>query len=513
MFKLLKRFFLDSSEKHFLSTANLFYKTNFPNSICSGCHNLNVMFQVPSDYYYTALFFSAKLNLIKNNPAKFFGLWSNTILSSPAGESFQLLRHVLRKVLNLTDRHKWSKLQNIPEFVNTYTFSVGAFNSLSNLSKAYKIWKSLETKQDVLDIYVGSILIGDLIYDSYIRYRVCATIRIADPFLLCIIWNFLDALMASRKIFLKHDIDIYVSSYSSYLSGIPVRVALQLNIDVHTAGSLQPQFKRLSFEDFTHVPAHWLYNSLFKNVVDKPAALAAADAILRRKFKGEEVTSTFYMKKSAYFDSSVQLPVNIDGVIFLHDFLDNPHCYRFLLFEDYIEWLSFTFELIIEHNLNIAVKPHPNQSNESSLVCIKLADKYPQITWLDSNISNKVIFDSSIRVGISAFGTVLHELAYYGIPAIAAGDHPHIAFNIVATPSTREEYAHFIINYRKLTVPSDAKEEILKFYYMHVISKQIKSSIPINDYDYREISKSNDSRALENFSIKYSMSYTNSHVK
>ena len=113
------------------------------------------------------------------------------------------------------------------------------------------------------------------------------------------------------------------------------------------------------------------------------------------------------------------------------------------------------------------MKPHPNQLPESREVVASLQKQYPGVLWLPPSLSNRTIFASGIRCGVSVYGTILHELAYHGIAALAAGDHPHTDFHIAITPASVEEYTRLLLNYRELNLAPNVQDEVLAFYYMH----------------------------------------------
>ena len=502
--KIIARVKLDPSERLYVTMFNAWLQsTEVPEKPTK---TQSVLFQIPVDYYYACLFLSAKLNFRKTKAVNFFGLWHYNIVLTPRDENFQILRRWGRHLFNLLDRLKWTKIHDIPKFEETFSLAVGFFDRLRNWATAYTLWKSLISKQDVLNINHKGTYCGDLIYDTYLRYRVQPTVDIDDPYLCYVIRQCLNAQTASRNFFNRHGIDVFISSYASYVQhGIPIREALQQGIYVYTAGSFSQYFKKLSLTDTTHTPAHWLYREMFSEIPDKNKARAAAKTELERRFNGSLDRATAFMKGSAFAANDIAMPQGIDGVLFLHDFFDNPHCYRDLLFEDFWEWTVFTIEVIRRHKLNIAVKPHPNQLPESIMVVTALKNLFPDIHWLDTRISNGTIFKSGIRCGISVFGTVLHELAYHGIPALAAGDHPHIAFDIAITPKTRDEYEQCLINYKMLTLPDNAKEQVLNFYYMHIIHNKEEPDISIDDYDFRKIARQNVSLSLEKFATECSV--------
>ena len=208
------------------------------------------------------------------------------------------------------------------------------------------------------------------------------------------------------------------------------------------------------------------------------------------------------MKSSAYASTKYEMPKNIDAVVFLHDFFDSPHCYRDMLFEDFWEWANFTLNIIDLMQLNIAVKPHPNQLAESIEVVNKLKNMYPNIVWLDPKISNMTIFKSGIKCGISVYGTILHELAYNGISALAAGDHPHISFNIATTPLNIEDYRNCLINFKSLKTSENIKNEVLDFYYMHNLYEKEDLQIDFKNMNLRTLEQ-NNSIALTKFIETY----------
>jgi len=132
------------------------------------------------------------------------------------------------------------------------------------------------------------------------------------------------------------------------------------------------------------------------------------------------------------------------------------------------------------------------------LVVEQLKKLFPRVQWIDPKTSNLTIFRSGIRCGISVYGTILHELAYHGIPALAAGDHPHAAFDIAKTPATVEEYRQCLINFRALTLSANVQDEVLAFYHMH--NNYDKEDLPINfgKMNLRSLEPSN-SAALSRF--------------
>jgi hypothetical protein len=267
-----------------------------------------------------------------------------------------------------------------------------------------------------------------------------------------------------------------------------------MNVQVYSAGNLSQFFKKLSAADPLHTTAHWNYKEQFLQLPDQAAAKQEALAMLESRFAGGVDRATLYMKNSAFSDSADEVPSGVEGVMFLHDFFDSPHCHRSTLFADFLEWARFTLQLIQEHRLPIAVKPHPNQLPESHEVVRQLQAEFPGVLWLPAKLSNRVLFRSGIRCGVSVYGTILHELAFHGIPGLAAGDHPHTAFDIAITPQTVEDYRARLLAFRDLKLPDNARDEVLAFYYMHNLHEDEGLDIPLEGPGLRGIGPGDSSR-------------------
>ena len=497
-----KRWGFDVNESMFMNAA-LLHKLNI-NQIES-LNQKKILIQMPTDYYYLCLFFVAT-RFSGNKYACISGLWHQNIMSAPKDESLQTVRRFARRVFNLLDEFKWKKLYKSIGVSRFCTLHVSIWQAFKNRKEAKLIWRSLRTKSDVLALEINGTACGDLIYDTYLRYRVQPTVDIKDPYLKIIISKCLNAQAAFRKQLSKSSYDIFLSSYSSYIQhGIPVREAINAGLDVFTAGNLSQYFKRLDKNDWLHTAAYWKYKSQLNLLGDVSSKRKAAKLQLQSRFNGQIDSATQYMKSSAYESNAHEMPANIEAVVFLHDFFDSPHCYRNMLFEDFWEWAKFTLDVIESEQLNIAIKPHPNQLPESIDVVNQLKMLYPKIVWLDPKISNLTIFQAGIKCGISVYGTILHELAYHKIVALAAGDHPHVAFDIAITPTSIEDYRNYLIDFKNIKLPLNVMDEVLDFYYMHNLYEKEDFLIDFNKINLRVLEQTK-SVALKKFTAMQGLS-------
>lgn len=482
-FLRIEKWFFDSNEKSFINRVE---SSNFDININEG--NEVILVQCVNDFFYYKLFYNVIKNEIKSHKYLFCGISPNLFVLKQEYNFLYLFNKIVSILNFYFINKKWHKLYEVAGLKTIYSLdSINFFKKWQYFIKAIYIWFNLKSKKELLNLYYKNIFVGDLVYDTYLRFRISPTININDPFLCYYIYKSFIAVESCEKLVLKINIAKYFCSYATYIQhGIPIRVFLKHNIDVFSSGNLQQLFKKLSNEDFLQTSNHHSYYNDFLQLGDRESKLKIARDILVSKFNGKIDASISYMKESAFQTDNINISIEkFDGVIFLHDFFDSPHIYKDLIFNDFYEWVNHTLSLISEYGLNIAVKPHPNQISDSKKILDILKSKYKNIVWLDSDISNIAIFNSEIKFGISVYGTILHELAYFGINPICAGDNPHYSFDFVHKPKNICEYDNLILNYEQLKMPDNYKELVEIFFYMHNIHKSDSYSFENLDYQFK----------------------------
>jgi len=179
------------------------------------------------------------------------------------------------------------------------------------------------------------------------------------------------------------------------------------------------------------------------------------------------LTDTFDVKKNS--KEEINKLRNIDGVLFLQDFYDSPHDWGNLAFNDFYIWTIFTLNIIRKYKLKIAIKPHPNSwhnSPDSVVLYERLKKRYRNITWLNKDFPNKLIF-KKIKFGISGNGTVLFELAYHNIKAVSCGDYPGMDFNFTINAKNKKEYKKILLNIYKIQKPNYSQRDLLIYNFLY----------------------------------------------
>lgn len=350
------------------------------------------------------------------------------------------------------------------------------YRNQKELNTVYQnIKQQLKTKQDVLNIHFENIKVGDLIYDTYLRFADKTTVDIHDPFFDQILIQALNIYFVSKENLEKHNIVALVNSYTTYTKhGIVARLCLSKNIPVYTPllGYLSLVHK-VSKDYPSHINNHFQYRKLFKALDHQEELISSHTELFERRFKGVIDGATSYMKESAFSATnnpelnSVDWPNTV--VILAHCFFDSPHIYRDLIFPDFYEWITFTMnELAKQKNLTILVKQHPNgiPKNDEIFEELKLKYKDSNIQFIDKKTSQLQIINSKPKAIVTAYGTAASEFSYQNFPVLAIYDNPFTSFNFNHLANTIEEYKEKLQNITLLESKQN-KQEIIEFYYMH----------------------------------------------
>lgn len=336
--------------------------------------------------------------------------------------------------------------------------------------RATKLWQTLQGESNIASLTIDDVLVGDLVIDTYLRFRPSPRFDVSDPFVRSVLWQCLREIRRAKKWFGDTRPSLYLSSFSTYVEhGVAARVAISMGVKVYVYGTTAVFGKSLTSEDTFHTANTSLYKQVFENLSEQDECLARADQEICRRLSGEIDAATAYMKISAYATRGEKLP-NVRGsvIVFLHDFYDSPHLYPNLVFPDFWSWIELTICTLREAGVPFWIKPHPNQISRSKQALKELCEAYPNLTILDANINNVELVNAGVLCGITVYGTVAHELAYLGIPTIACAKHPHHAFEFCRTATNITEYKAMLRTPELcLLSKSELRRQALAFFYMH----------------------------------------------
>ncbi|MFT4906446.1 MAG: hypothetical protein ACI978_000511 [Oleispira sp.] len=364
------------------------------------------------------------------------------------------------------------KLYKAIGFTEVITFiSYGDRSELNRL--ADEIFKGLNNKSDVLNIKFNDVLVGDLIYDTYLRKLSVATVDINDEYLKHLIELSLLIYNKVNSYLLANNVQFIVISHAVYIQyGILARCGARDNINTFVVSKPSKVFCPITKSHYFQTSDHSLYREVFITLDSKESRLEKARDMLVSRLSGEIDAGISYMKKSAYSNDidnnkkSIKSSNKNKVLIMLHCFFDSPHIYNNMVFEDFYEWILCTLNNIDYDVNDVYIKPHPNGINGNDEIIEELKKLYPIANFLDKKISNKQILDDGIDCLITVYGTVSYEFAYQGVTVITVGDNPTSAYDFTLEAKSREEYMCILDNLPNLQVNVN-KSDIEEFVYMH----------------------------------------------
>jgi hypothetical protein len=337
--------------------------------------------------------------------------------------------------------------------------------------RSVRQWRQACRKRGDFTMNVLGVEVGDLISDTYLRFRPSPRFDVADAFVLRLIWQSYRAIRQAQSYFRRRAPRFYLTSYSTYVEhGVPVRVALQEGVRVVSFGSLNRVSKELTLQDWHHAVNCDHYRAAFFALEDQQHKLQVSEKGLLARLRGGIDPATSYMKLSAYANSGTELPHDFKDavVVFLHDFYDSPHIYPDIVFGDFWEWTCFTIETLVDAGISFFLKPHPNQVELSGAALDDLKTKYPDCRFIPQGATTTQLVDAGMSCGVTVYGTIAHELAYLGVPSIGCARHPHISFQFCHTARNRSEYAALLRTSQTLQRNAETdRAQALAFYYMH----------------------------------------------
>lgn len=492
--KFYKNLFLDKNENFYINKT--FKPSSYKKKIKSQKKN-NILLVLPSDHYYVCYYHSIYQDRLSN--FNLYGYWPYSI-HVKRKRIFQNFHQIKSNIYFYFLKKKFSKLYSFLDlkFFDTLQTLKNKFISKKeeeNLKhKCEVIFKNIKNKKEILKIKIKGIECGDLIYDTYIRFRNQPTVDKEDEFLKSIIFISLLQIECFKKMQSIYRFKKIYTSYATYIHyGILVRFFLNEDVEVYSGHTLSQYNKKITKTDQYHVENYKKFKKNFLLQKKKLEKLKEGQKLIKNIFYNNRKNLEFrdYMKIDPYRSVNNNVKKNYDGIVFLPNFFESQREWGKLIFIDFYEWINYTLNLIEKYNLNIAVKPHPNTyfvGTESIQVVEDLKKKFPNVDWINPMASNKSIF-KKIKFGISPWGTVLWEMAYFNVIPISAGDHPACKYHFGFEPRSVKSYKNLIVNSKKLSMKFIDIKKIYEFCYMYYLHdndhfKSEARKIKLNQIDF-----------------------------
>ena len=360
-------------------------------------------------------------------------------------------------------------------FGTNFFFRIRITRSHKIIAKRYfsEIIQNLNTKQDVENLKINNVWVGDLFYDSYLKRYSKPTIELNTVEFSDYLLNSLGEFVFWEEYFNANNIAAINVSHCVYNLAIPLRIAISRDIPAFQTNI--SHLYRLDKKNFFAYNDFLYFKEIFASYssTKKHDFLITAKSRIERRFLGEVGVDMPYSKKSAY--SNNKLPPllhknnKIKILIATHCFFDSPHSYGNNLFPDFYEWLNFLGDVSESTDYDWYIKTHPDFIPGTKEVIENFLKIYPKFKLLPAEASHHQIIDEGINYALTVYGTIAFEYAALGVPVINCSlNNPHIAYNFNFHPKTIHEYHELLMNLSKLRLKIDLNE-VYQYYFMRNI--------------------------------------------
>lgn len=433
-------------------------------------------------FHYHHLILSYIVNFFKDKfRCNFYSYPSHALLSYPIENSFlKRIKILFLKILNIGNYGVYQSF-GIKDFIE-FKVNNKVIQKTNNFLKSAK----LNNKNDIVKLKVNKILIGDLLYDTYLKkYRLeIPTIDINSKHFHNFLKEFINLFFIWDEIIKKKKINFFLISHIEYSMGLPARIC------VHKGGSgLLIEFDKLTKinkDNIYHNSASKYYKKKFlkfSKINRKKFAKIGKKKLLERL--SGSTKDIPYMTKSAYTNNlknkkTVRLKNYKKGktkiLIATHDFVDAPHVDGKFVFSDMVEWIRFLVNFSKKTDYIWYIKNHPSMNDKwksyqyyTRNVVNKLI-RNSNLILLNSNTShNEIINQIKIDCVLTVWGRIAHEYASKNITVVNASySNIHSSFNFNFHAKNIKEYVYFLKNFMKLK-KNLRYDEVNNFYFMHYI--------------------------------------------
>lgn len=351
--------------------------------------------------------------------------------------------------------------------------------------------KKIKTKSDIIKIKIEEVLIGDLIYDTYLRIYKLPTVDISDTCFLKFLYNSIIYFYFWDNFFKNNDVKAVVVSQAVYNSTIPIRIGIKYNsiclvANPRFVGRLTKKMPYSYGENLTFKKSFLkLDNNQKKIALNKTSKMLKSSFERNPKLSDQEInlTSIGYRKKSYVSQNKhkknwkknliIEKNKRIKVLICPHALSDAPHTRGLHLYADFYEWLVSILKISQHTNYDWYLKLHPDLNqywdNTEQIVKNLLKDQYNHVRYLDNRTPHSQIISGGINFVITCAGSVSAEYAYFKIPAINSSScNPHIDFSFSLNPRNILDLKRILLNLDKVKMRFKKKELLIYFFMSEI---------------------------------------------
>ena len=387
----------------------------------------------------------------------------------------------------------------IIDFLNLFHF--GIFNALEIkkklfLTKHKKKHSNVffpKEKKKFLNFRYKNVIVGDLIYDSYLRYNFKSTLSLDDEKFLTFFYESLNYFDEVIKIFQKYNIKAVFLSHTVYLPAFIGRLALNNKADFYCVGITH--LIKLS-KDNPHIHNHTNYKETYNKIspTKRRKYLYQVKKEISDLLKGKKNFNMVGLSSSPFkkrIDKKlIKKSKKIKVLVATQCLIDSPHAFGNWFFPDFVEWLEYLGKISLKTDYEWYIKPHPNNLRRNKVFLDYYLNKYKKFQLIPAETSHYTL-KNKIDFVLTNWGNIGMDLALLNIKVLNTHHNGRFsAFNFNINSNTFKDYNSKILNLDKFKKFKINKNEIYKSYFMHnfyygpnwIIDNLVKEMIKIGWY-------------------------------
>ena len=329
------------------------------------------------------------------------------------------------------------------------------------------------SKRKLENFRVRDVLVGDLLYDTFLRQEDIPTIDLED----CRFRRFFEIVVADSlfwdQTFLTRPIKAVIASHGCFNYAIPLRFALKHGVPAFATG--ETFLYRLSDErPFTHMEI-LDFPEIFARLTPetRAQALSDGDKLLQKRFAGKVYPGAdiSYTSLNSYRAPETKKRILLESevpkvLIAPHAFSDGPHGRGNALFPDFWEWLEFLGKKSTEGKYEWYIKNHPDVFRGDRPIIDGFIRRFPSFTLLPDEVTHHQIIEEGISAVVTVHGTIGFEYALQGIPVInSSAVNPHIRYSFNHHPQSVGEFEALLDGIERLPRPSPEDLQLAREYF------------------------------------------------
>ncbi|MCF8067731.1 MAG: sialate O-acetylesterase [Desulfobacterales bacterium] len=331
-----------------------------------------------------------------------------------------------------------------------------------------------KVRNNILQFNINGLVVGDILYDSYLRDTGSSTINYIDDKLINYIFQTIKYYEVYQRIFNNKSIVATILGHTVYnMYGMLAKVSIKNNVVVfgRKPGSSPLTIRQYFTPDDLKEHDRGINKDTFEYIYlnHKHKAIDFGINYFKNRHKGQMTSNTLQYLPGGYGNDKIKYDIHelstllgIDPdkpTVFLmsHILPDSVHCDRGMLHNDYFEWLEDTLEIVshIKH-VNWVVKSHPENKHYQvkgdviSELTNTYSNKHPHIVLAPENIKTSCIHDIAHAI-VTVRGTAAIEFSANGIPSITTGiNSTYSSLGFTIEPKSRDEYIVILSNIDRL---------------------------------------------------------------